>query len=302
MRDLRLDQLDSFRQVIALGSFSAAAERLGLSQPAVSLQIRELERRLGTVLIERVGRRAQPTAAGTELLDHAGRIDAAVAAAQEAMARHATGAMGRVRIGTGATACIFLLPPVLRELRQRYPTLEITVSTGNSADIVNAIEDNQIDIGLVSLPAAGRSLQVTPLLDDEFVVIAPPGMELPLRLTPEALARLPVLLFEPGGITRRIADEWFARAGVTLKPVMSLGSVEAIKRLVGAGLGCAILPSMAVRDESEGLIVRPLSPRVHRTLGLVLRKDKPLHRGLRETLKALRALGTLPADRPGQDG
>ena len=203
MRDLRLDQLDSFRHVIVLGSFSAAAEQLGLSQPAVSLQIRELERRLGVPLIER---RAQPTAAGTELLDHAGRIEAAVAAAQEAMARHATGAMGRVRIGTGATACIFLLPPVLRELRQRHPTLEITVSTGNTSDIVKAIEDNQIDIGLVSLPAAGRSLEVTPLLDDEFAVIAPPGMELPVRLPPEALARLPVLLFEPGGITRRIAD------------------------------------------------------------------------------------------------
>lgn len=130
-------------------------------------------------------------------------------------------------------------------------------------------------------------------------MIAPPGMELPARLTPEALARLPVLLFEPGGITRRIADEWFARAGVTLKPVMSLGSVEAIKRLVGAGLGCAILPGMAVRGESDGLLVRSLSPRVHRTLGLVLRRDKPLHRGLRETLKALRALGTL-TDRPSQ--
>lgn len=155
MRDLRLDQLHSFRQVVALGSFSAAAERLGLSQPAVSLQIRELERRLGTALIERVGRRAQPTAAGSELLDHAGRIEAAVAAAREAMARHATGAMGRVRIGTGATACIFLLPPLLRELRQRHPTLEITVSTGNTSDIVKAIEDNLIDIGLVSLPAAG---------------------------------------------------------------------------------------------------------------------------------------------------
>jgi DNA-binding transcriptional LysR family regulator len=293
MRDLDLGQLDSFRQVIALGSFSAAAEKLGLSQPAVSLQVRQLERRLGTTLIERVGRRARPTAAGAELLEHAGRIEAAVAAALEAMARHATGALGRVRVGTGATACIFLLPPLLRDLRQRHPSLEITVSTGNTSDMVKAIEDNLIDIGLVSLPTAGRSLAIMPLLEDEFVVIAPPGTELPARVTAEELARRPVLLFEPGGNTRRIADEWFARGGVALRPIMSLGSVEAIKELVGAGLGCAVLPGMAVPERSEAgrLVVRPLAPRLHRTLALVLRKDKPRHRGLREVLKALEALG-----------
>jgi DNA-binding transcriptional LysR family regulator len=291
MRGFDLGQLDSFRQVIALGSFSAAADKLGLSQPAVSLQIRQLERRLGTSLIERVGRRARATAAGAELLDHAGRIEAAVAGALEAMERHATGAMGRVRIGTGATACIFLLPPILRDLRRRHPTLEITVSTGNTSDMIKAIEDNLLDIGLVSLPASGRSLSIEPLLEDEFMVIAPPGSDLPARVSAQLLAQMPVLLFEPGGNTRRIADEWFGRAGVSLRPIMSLGSVEAIKELVGAGLGCAVLPGMAVRGLRDNLEARPLAPRLHRTLALVMRKDKPLHRGLRETLKALQALG-----------
>ena len=119
MRDLRLDQLRTFTEVIAHGSFSAAAERLRLTQPAVSLQVRQLEKRLGVRLIERVGKRATPTPAGAELLDHARRIDASVAAALEGMARHAGGTFGRVRIGTRATACIYLLPPVLRDLRRR---------------------------------------------------------------------------------------------------------------------------------------------------------------------------------------
>ena len=105
---LNLDQLRSFRDVIELGSFSAAAERANLSQPAISLQVRALEQRLGVRLIERVGRQAKPTVAGIELLDYADRIEAAVAAAHDAMARHATGAMGRVRLGTGATACAIL--------------------------------------------------------------------------------------------------------------------------------------------------------------------------------------------------
>ncbi|MBE0530955.1 MAG: LysR family transcriptional regulator [Rhodospirillales bacterium] len=292
MRSLDLDYLKTFVMVIEHGSFSAAAERLDLSQPAVSLQIRQLEKRLGVPLIERVGRKARPTAAGAELLAHAGPIEAAVSSALEAVARHASGTLGRVRLGTGATACIFLLPPVLKKLRRKHPDLDITVSTGNTADIVKAVGENTLDLGLVTMPVSGRIFEIIPVLDDEFVVIAPPGMELPKRITPSALAALPVLLFEPGGNTRRIADAWFARGGAALKPIMSLGSVEAIKELVGAGLGCAVLPSMAVRRPANRgtLAVRSLSPQLHRTLAIVMRRDKRLHRGLGETLRALQEL------------
>jgi DNA-binding transcriptional LysR family regulator len=292
MRGLNLDYLRTFLDVIELGSFSAAAERLSLTQPAVSLQIRKLESRLGTALIERVGRRARPTAAGTELAEHAAQISVLVDRALEGMARHATGAIGRVRLGTGATACIFLLPPILRDLRRRFPTLDITVSTGNTADVVRDIDDNMLDVGLVTLPASGRMLEVTPLMSDEFMAIAPPQMKLPPRLTAAALSAQPILMFEPGTNTRRVVDEWFARSGIRLHPVMSLGSVEAIKELVGAGLGYAILPSMAVRHAKDrrDLAVRSLSPKLHRRLALVIRRDKPLYRGVRETVKALQRL------------
>lgn len=300
MESLNLDYLKSFTAVVELGSFSAAARRLSLSQPAVSLQIRQLEKRLGTPLIERVRRRAKPTAAGVELLAHAKRIDTAVASALESVERYATGAMGRVRLATGATACIFLLPPVLRKLRRAHPGLEIIVSTGNTADVVRAVDENTVDLGLVTMPASGRMLEITPIVDDEFVAIAPPGMELPKRITPAALTGLPVLLFEPGGNTRRIADGWLARAGVGLKPVMALGSVEAIKELVRAGLGCSVLPGMAVGGSADrrGLVVGCLSPRLHRRLALVIRSDKPLHRGLRETVKALKEISNIGGKRP----
>ncbi|MCB9947779.1 MAG: LysR family transcriptional regulator [Rhodospirillaceae bacterium] len=295
MRGLNPDHLTAFAQVVELGSFSAAAERLRLTQPAVSQQVRQLEQRLGLRLIERVGRRAAPTAAGAELLVHSRRIDAAVTAALEAMGRHAGGEVGRVRLGTGATACIYLLPPILRRLRQEFPGLEMTVSTGNTADIVRAVEDNAIDLGLVTLPAAGRMLDVTPVLDDEFVAIAAADDDrLPARVTPAALAALPVLLYEPGGNTRRIVDEWFARTGIDLKPVMALGSVKAIKELVAAGLGCSVVPSMAVSRPAARprIIARPLSPRLSRKLAIVMRRDKPLHRGLREMVTALQRLSS----------
>ncbi|MGK9165213.1 LysR family transcriptional regulator [Inquilinus limosus] len=287
MRELNLDQLRTFAEVVRASSFSGAAARLNLTQPAVSLQIRQLEARLGVRLVERVGRRATPTAAGRELLVHAGRIEAEVAAAVDAMAEHASGAAGRVRLGTGATACIYLLPPVLRALRRRLPSLEIVVSTGNTAGILRLLEENALDLGLVTLPAPGRAFSVTPLMEEEFVAVAPAEADdLPPMVTPAALAGRPVVLYEPGGHTRRIVDDWFARAGISPKPVMELGSVEAIKELVGAGLGCAVLPSMAVA-QAPGLTAHPLSPRLHRRLGLVLRRDKPLARGLRETIAAL---------------
>lgn len=293
MRDVKFDQLQTFLEVVDRGSFSAAAERLQLSQPAVSLQIRQLERRLGVSLIERVGKRARPTAAGADLVEHARRIEEDVKAALDRMATHAHGTLGRVRIGTGATACIYLLPPILRDLRQRFPSLEITVRTGNTSDVLKDLEENWIDVGLVTLPAPGRMFEVTPLLDDDFVVIAAPDDDrLPEIVTPRALAGLPIVLYEAGGNTRRIVDDWFARAGVRLTPVMDLGSVEAIKELVSAGLGCAILPGSAIRREGERvpLVARPLSPLLHRKLGLVLRRDKTLTRGLRETIKALQRL------------
>src|SRR3982751_3510968 len=273
MRGLNLDQLRTFAGVVEQKSFSAAAERLGISQPSVSLQVRQLERRFGVKLIERVGRNATPTAAGLEFLTHARSIEAAVGAAAAAMAPHASGTTGRVRLGTGATACIYLLPPILRDLRQRLPSLDIVVSTGNSPDILRALEENRTDVGLVTLPAPGRMFDVRPVLEDEFVVIiSRGGVRLPRDVTAAKLAELPLVQYEPGANTRRIVDEWALRAGVSLKPIMELGSVEAMKELIGAGLGCGILPRMALRrkQEADPFVVRSLKPRLYRKLVLVL--------------------------------
>jgi DNA-binding transcriptional LysR family regulator len=292
MRSVHPDQLRAFADVIELGSFTAAAERLSLTQPAVSQQVRQLERRFKVRLIERIGRRATPTAAGTELLSHIQRIDVSVAAALDTMSRYATGAFGRVRIGTGATACIHLLPPVLRDLRKRFPSLDIAVTTGNTTHILKLLEENRLDVGLVTIPAKGRTLAFTPVLDDEFVLIGPLDAALPARATPSALVVLPLVLYEPGAHSRRIVDQWFARSGFSLKPVMELGSVEAIKRLVEAGLGFGILPAMAVADTLSrgGLVACSLKPRLSRKLALALRRDKRMDKGLREVVSALGAI------------
>lgn len=292
MRGLNLEHLRIFLDVMELGSFSAAAEKHGLTQPAVSLQVRQLERRYGLRLVERVGRRVTPTAAGADLLVHIRAIDAAVEQAERSMQAHSAQIVGRVRLGTGATACTYLLPRLLADLRHRFPALEIVVSTGNTADVLRGIESNLLDIGLVTLPVQGRMFQATPVLDDGFVAIFPEKGRWPARITPQALAELPLVLFEPGAHTRELVDAWFQAAGLRARPVMELGSTEAMKEIVAAGLGCAILPGMAVPSGRgrHGLRVRPLDPPFSRTLAVVLRGDKPLHRGLGQLHAALLGL------------
>lgn len=290
MYGFSLEQLDTFSQVAELGSFSAAAAARNITQPAVSLQVRALERRLGVRLIERTGKRARPTPAGRDLLVHVRRIRDELDHAAETISGYREGSRGTVRIGTGATACIYLLPPVLRRLRMQMPQLEIVVRTGNTGDMLRLLEENVIDAALVTLPAAGRAFAVATVLEDELVALFPDATDADTPVTPALLAARPLLLYEAGGNTRRQVDAWFARAGLVPKPIMELGSVEAIKELVGARLGCAVLPAMAVaRPESLGeSAVRPLEPRLGRSLGLVMRRDKQLTRGLRALEEALR--------------
>jgi len=291
MATLNLDHLVTFRMVISRGSFSGAAEALGISQPAVSLQIRQLEQVFQVRLIERTSRGIKPTPAGMTLSEHSMKIDAAVGAAVESVSLHSDEITGTVVVGTGATACIHLLPPLLQQLRLRHPLLKVDVRTGNTSDIVRGVEENRIDIGLVTLPAAGKCLSVSPLGTDEFVVI----MEKDLSgrsatpLSPDDLLPLPLIIFEPGSGTRSLIDEWFRNAGYAARPVMELGSIEAIKRMVRAGLGYSIVPRMAVdvMEEREGLSLHSMVPPHYRTLGTIMREDRIVSRGINEVLKQL---------------
>jgi len=287
---LNLDHLRTYALIIETGSFSGAAERLGLSQPAISLQVRQLEQRLGVRLVERVARRATPTPAGLDLLAGIQQVNTAVDGVMAAMASHSSNVEGRVTLGTGATACLYLLPQILRSLRIRFPRLSVVVSTGNTADFVKAVEGNTLDLALVTLPVKRRALVTTPLLNDEFVAIASRReAPLPAKITPAFLARRELVLFEPAANTRVIIDQWFRDAGHAPKPIMELGSVEAIKEMVAAGLGCSILPAMAVTGPGQHpeLVVHPLHPRLQRTLALVMRGDKPVNKALHQVIAAI---------------
>jgi DNA-binding transcriptional LysR family regulator len=290
---LNLDQLAAFVSVVDLGSFTAAADKAGLTQPAVSLQVKLLEQRLGVKLIERVGRRAQPSPAGLDLLPHARRIIQACSIAEEAMTPFREGSVGRVRIGSGGTASIHLLPRAIAMAKTRMPDLEIIVRVGNIDEILRDLEANALDLAVVALPASGRSLEVEPFHEDELLAVAPKGSVMPEGGPDVEFMKTRTLLLYEGGNTRRATNEWFETGGAQPEPAMEFGSVEAIKELVAAGLGWSILPEMALRRErSDRLVTSPLKPRLVRQLGMVLRRDKHLTRGLREVMKALRDFQT----------
>lgn len=296
-----LDQLRIVASVAKLGSFTAAAVARGVSQPAISMQVRQLEERLGVRLIERVGRRAHPTPAGHELLGRFMTVEDAMAAALDVLEPYRQGLSGRIRFGTGATACIYLLPPILRLLRERMEGLDIVVRTANAPDVLRLVEENEIDLGLVTLPASGRSLEVTPLMTDPLVAILPADRPAPRGpMSPADLVALPIALYEPGGETRRLIEDWFLAGGVRPRPIMELGSIEAIKKLVGAGLCAAVIPQLAIGEDSQEIVAVPLRPSLARSLGLIMRRDKRLDRGLREMLQLLKTRLPLTSNEKGR--
>ena len=290
MTTLNLGYLATFRLVIQRGSFSAAADVLGISQPAVSLQIRQLEQFLQTRLVERTGRGIKATAAGQALLVHGERIEQAVDETLRSVSAFNHDVSGTITLGTGATACIHLLPPLLQQLRSDYPLLHVGVTTGNTLDIVRAIEENRLDMGLVTLPVSGRALDVMPVMDEEFVFIASQAQQAMFTdLRPAALHTLPLIAFESGSGTRALIDGWFEASGLTIAPAMQLGSIEAIKRMVRSGLGYSIVPKMAVEQKAdrEGLCVSSLSPVLQRQLAVVMRQDKILSKGISGIIRIL---------------
>lgn len=298
MRSLHPDHLYTFSKVLETGSFSLAARLLGMTQPAASQHVKELERRLQVRLIERVGRKLRPTAAGAALLPHAQRIELALAQAQAQLRSFSDHAGGQVRIGAGATACVHLLPPLLKQLRRANPLLEIAVSTGNTPEMVRRVEDNLLDAALVTLPVAGRSLVAVPVMADEFVAIAPRGEPAGRGgICAALLGGMPLVLYERGANTRSLVDAWFRRAGAAPRPVMELGSAEAIKEMVAAGLGWSVLPRLSVAGPRHAgdVQVLPLTPGLSRTLAWVMRGDKPLTRALLQVQQAILGLRERPA-------
>lgn len=296
MRNLNLDQLQALQEVVAVGSFSAAAQKLRLTQPAISLQIRELEKRFGVQLVARVGKRAYATAAGEELLSHARRLMDAAERAAAAMRRYRDGFLGRARLGTSVAVCTYLLPPVIDRLRCEHPQIELIISVATTEQVVARILEHELDIGVVTMPVKPHAgLEIERLREDPMMAFFP-GNErnLPKAAEPHYLARRNLILSNRQSQTYRIIERWFEAGGIELRPVMEIANTEAIKTLVAAGIGVSILPL----ERKQGMLVygktqvRPLKPMLLRELSIVRRREERIEPAHALVLEALRALAT----------
>jgi DNA-binding transcriptional LysR family regulator len=293
MRSLNLDQLRALETVVELASFTGAARRLNLSQSAVSVQIRELEQRCGVRLVERLGKKAYATAAGREVIEHARRISEEADAITAAMRRFREGWIGRVHIGAALTALMYLLPPVLKRLRTDHPGIDLFISNAPTEAMVEGVARNEMDLGLVTLPVTDSRLVITPLLVEDMVAILPArARDIPDEITPE-YAAAQFLVLEFGAVTALIR-EWLSARALAPQSSMVVSAIEAVKVVVSAGMGMSIVPAMAVAQASDDIVVRPLNPRLPRTLALIQHRNKPDDLALCIVRDALMELVNIP--------
>ena len=293
MRSLNLDQLETLQAIAETQSFSAAARRLNLSQPAVSTQIRELEARFGVPLLERLGKKAVPTAAGRDLMAHAQRIALETQGVMALVRRRREGWLGRVRLGTSTIALNFHLPPVLRRLRSSHPYVELAVTSGTTAAVLAQLQRNELDAGIVNLPIDDRALEAVPLCEEPLVAIFPPDANgVPLHATPQSLLQHSLIFERPHAQVNQLIVAWFAAAGFAPRPAMELDNLASAARMVGVGLGVSIVPERVAIDAQAqfGVVARPLMPALSRTLAYVQRRDKPDEPALRIVREALLTL------------
>lgn len=253
-------QLKAFVAIAESGTFTAGAARVHVTQAAISMQIRQLETETQAKLFIRAPRRVILTEAGEKLLERAYTILREHDAALEELAALTGAHRGRLRIGS-ASAMVSAdpLPRILKEVRQTHPGVETSVVSGTSESLVKQVLAGELDAAFVSLPVEARGVQTELLNEDYLVAIASPRHALAKQkiVSAYALAGEKLILGERGGNTRRLIDQFFAQAGVTLKVAMELSRLAAIKRMVEEDMGVGIVPLQSVQDEvGKGSLVR----------------------------------------------
>jgi DNA-binding transcriptional LysR family regulator len=253
-------QLKAFVAIAESGTFTAGAVRVHVTQAAISMQIRQLETETHAQLFIRAPRRVILTEAGEKLLERAYTILREHDAALEELAALTGAHRGRLRIGS-ASAMVSAdpLPQILRGVRHTHPGVETSVVSGTSESLVQQVLAGELDAAFVSLPVEARGVQTELLNEDYLVAIASPRHSLAKQkiVSAYALAGEKLILGERGGNTRRLIDQFFAQAGVTLKIGMELSRLAAIKRMVEEDMGVGIVPLQSVEEEvGKGSLVR----------------------------------------------
>lgn len=250
-----VERLRTFAEVARQGSVTRAARRLRLQQPTVSHRLAALERDVGTSLFKRLGNSLTLTPAGEALLPYAAQIPLVATEGIQA-ARGAAGlAARRLHIACAETPATYLLPDSLRELRRRYPDLEVRLTVGNVARVLAVTVSGEADVAVLTDRERHRSLSGETFMQDRFVVVVAaddPWSERQ-RVSMQTLVTRRLLMREIGAGTRAFVDAAMRSAGVHAGETLEIASLEALKRMAEAGVGVAVVPCIAVsREAAEG--------------------------------------------------
>jgi DNA-binding transcriptional LysR family regulator len=280
MKHVTLRQLKVFESVARHLSFSRAAEELHLTQPAVSMQVKQLEEQAGLPLTEMVGKKVFLTVAGEEVARHARRIAQQLREAEESLDAIKGVRGGRLSIGVISTAKYFA-PRLLAEFRRDKPGIELNLRVNNRETVVRQLADNEIDLAIMGAPPQEFATVAEPFADHPLVIVAAPDHPLAGRdkIPAALLGEETFLIREPGSGTRAAMERYFADAGITPRHTIELLGNETIKQAVMAGLGLAFISSHTVQLECEvGRLVKlpVVGTPVIRRWFVVHRADKAL--------------------------
>ena len=243
--DLR--QLEIIRAIADTGSFTAAGEKLHVSQSAISRQILLLEDELGEPVFHRIGRRIRITPAGESLLQLSHRVFQDLEDTVSGISDKQESLGGTLRLVGGMTVCLYLFPALLAEVRRIHPNLDLKVTVGSAERSIAMLRSGAGDLGLLTLPVEATDLESTPALEEELLLVTYPSHPLAKKkvIAPSDLDKQPFVLFETGSITRRLVEGFFTREQIHPQIIMETENVEIIKAMVRSGLGISIVPWQA---------------------------------------------------------
>ena len=247
--DLR--QLEIIRAIADTGSFTAAGNKLHVSQSAISRQILLLEDELGEPVFHRIGRRIRITPAGESLLQLSHRVFQDLHDTVSVISDKRESLRGTMRLVGGMTVCLYAFPALIAEVRRIHPALDLKITVGSGERSIAMLRSGGGDLGLLTLPVEASDLVAVPVLKEELLLITYPSHPLASvkPITPADLKGQSFILFETGSITRRLVDEFFTREHIDGQIVMETENVEIIKAMVRTGLGISVIPWQAAADD-----------------------------------------------------
>ena len=288
VRDLQV-----FLSVAKHLNYTRAGEEVNLSQPSVSVRMRQLERELGTNLFEQLGKKIALTEAGELLVPYAARVIAAMNDARHAIDELQGLERGALRIGASTTPGMYLVPKTIAQFKQRYPKIEMHLTVKDTRQIEEGVIKNEFDFGFVGGHLAGDEVDVVPWLTDKLVLIGPVGHRLARKriVKPQDLLSEKFIIREEGSATRAVVANHLRESSIELEAIMEMANPESVKKAVQNGLGIAFISAFAVETELQAktlVAIKIKALQISRDLKIVYRKDKHHSTAARAFLEASR--------------